>query len=368
MKHLSFSNGKTIRIFTRILYLVMLFSSLAGCTKVEKPELPRNIILMIGDGMGTSHVYAGMMANGGHLNLEACEYVGFQKTYSANSDITDSGASSTAMATGIKTRNKSIAVDENGIPVATILELAEKKGLSTGLLATSTITHATPAAFAAHNKDRYKYEEIAVDMCKSGADVLIGGGRYHFNHREDGVNLIDTLAAAGYYFGERIEDIPEDHSGPIAILTDTMAMPPAAMGRGDLLARATSLAVKRLSRNPAGFFLMVEGSQIDWASHDNDTPYLVSEMIDFDEAIGKAIDFARKDGETLVVITADHETGGFSILKGGINTPAVEGAFSSTKHTGVMVPVFAYGPGSESFAGIYENTDIFKKMKRLLEL
>lgn len=329
---------------------------------------PGNIILMIGDGMGVAQVYAGLTANGGQLNLETCTYVGFQKTYSASSYITDSGASGTAMATGTKTRNGAIAVDTNGQRLKTILEMAEESGLSTGLVATSTITHATPASFVAHNPNRGKYEEIAMDFVGAGLDVIIGGGRNHFNKREDKIDLIEKLGEEGFLVAEKIEDVDAAHVGPVAVFTDSLAMPPALKGRGDLLPRATELAISRLSGNDKGFFLMVEGSQIDWAGHDNNTEYLVSEMIDFDNAVGKALDFARKNPETLVIVTADHETGAMAIEKGHMESGAVSGLFGSEGHTGVMVPVFAYGPGAERFAGIYENTDIFKKMASLLSL
>ena len=350
---------------------VIVFSITISCKKDKSQSLasnPRNIILMIGDGMGVAQVYAGLTANGGHLNLESCTYVGFQKTYSASSYITDSGASGTAMATGTKTRNGAIAVDTSGQRLKTILEMAEESGLSTGLVATSTITHATPASFVAHNPDRGKYEEIAMDFTGAGLDVIIGGGRNHFNRREDKLDLIDKLSEEGFQVAEKIEQVNAAHEGPVAVFTDSLAMPPALKGRGDLLPRATELAIERLSRNEKGFFLMVEGSQIDWAGHDNNTEYLVSEMVDFDDAIGKALDFARKNPETLVIITADHETGAMAIEKGNMESGEVSGLFGSEGHTGVMVPVFAYGPGAESFAGIYENTDIFEKMAGLLGL
>jgi alkaline phosphatase len=350
---------------------VIIFSITISCTtdKSKSHESkPRNIILMIGDGMGVAQVYAGLTANGGHLNLESCTYVGFQKTYSASSYITDSGASATAMATGRKTHNGAIAVDTNGNRLKTILEMAEEAGLSTGLVATSTITHATPACFAAHNPDRGKYEEIALDFAGAGLEVIIGGGRNHFNKREDKQDLIEQFRKNGYQVSERIDQVEPAHQGPIAVFTDSLAMPPALKGRGDLLPRATELAIGRLSVNQKGFFLMVEGSQIDWAGHDNNTEYLVSEMIDFDDAIGIALDFARKNPETLVIITADHETGAMAIEKGDMESGEVSGLFGSEGHTGVMVPVFAYGPGAESFAGIYENTDIFEKMAGLLDL
>ncbi|MFC2098194.1 alkaline phosphatase [Bacteroidota bacterium] len=351
---------------TKYSFLVI-FLILASCSGNTTQEKPINIILMIGDGMGTSHIYAGMMANGGHLNLEKCEYVGFQKTYSANSDITDSGASATALASGIKTLNGAIGVDPNGVPVITILELAEENGLSTGLLATSTITHATPAAFAAHNPDRGEYEEIALDISQSNVDLIIGGGRYHFSRREDGQNLLEKMTEQGYFIADELDDVPGSHSGPVAVFSDSLAMPSINSGRGDLLVRSTEFAVNRLSNNLEGFFLMVEGSQIDWEAHGHRTQGVVAEMLDFDEAVGKALDFAEKDGNTLVVVTADHETGGFNVLEGGPKNPEIEGAFTTDGHTGVMVPVFAYGPGSEEFAGIYENTMIFEKMKNLLD-
>jgi len=350
---------------------VITISITISCSKdnsKSQVSKPGNIILMIGDGMGVTQVYAGLTANGGHLNLERCTYVGFQKTYSASSYITDSGASGTALATGTKTRNGAIAVDTNGQKLKTILEMAEEAGLSTGLIATSTITHATPASFVAHNPDRGKYEEIAMDFTGAGLDVIIGGGRNHFNQREDQLDLIAKLSEEGFQVSERIEQVNAAHQGPIAVFTDSLAMPPALNGRGDLLPRATELAIGRLSGNDKGFFLMVEGSQIDWAAHDNNTEYLVSEMIDFDEAIGKALDYASKNPETLVIVTADHETGAMAIEQGQMESGEVSGLFGSEGHTGVMVPVFAYGPGAEKFAGIYENTDIFEKMAGLLEL
>jgi alkaline phosphatase len=350
---------------------LIIFMIAISCTtdrsKIRESK-PRNIVLMIGDGMGVAQVYAGLTANGGRLNLEECTYVGFQKTYSASSYITDSGASATAMATGRKTRNGAISVDTSGQRLKTILELAEEAGLSTGLVATSTITHATPAAFVAHNPNRGKYEEIALDFTGAGLEVIIGGGRDHFNRREDGVDLLAEFMEKGYQVTDALAQLDPGHPGPIAVFTDSLAMPPVLMGRGDILPRATQLAIQRLSTNQKGFFLMVEGSQIDWAGHDNNTEYLVSEMIDFDEAIGEALHFARRDRKTLVIVTADHETGGMAIEKGHMESGQVSGLFGSDGHTGVMVPVFAFGPGAESFAGIYENTDIFVKMAGLLDL
>ena len=349
--------------------LLLFVLSVQSCQNSEsKPDKPRNIILMIGDGMGVSEVYAGMTGNGGSLNLEQFQYIGFQKTYSANNYITDSGASGTALATGQKTNNGCIGVDTLGKALKNISEYAEDAGLYTGVIATSTITHATPASFVAHNSKRGAYEEIALDFLDSGLELFIGGGRAHFLYREDGRDLLKELESSGYFIGEKLENISPETKLPLLVLTDSMAMPPFLQGRGDILPLATEISIQLLSESTEGFFLMVEGSQIDWAGHAHNTEYLVSEMIDFDQAIGKALDFAREDGNTLVIVTADHETGGFAINSGDFNTGEVEGAFTTKGHTGVMVPVFAYGPGAEEFAGMYENTAIFDKMMSLLEL
>jgi alkaline phosphatase len=259
-------------------------------------------------------------------------------------------------------------VDAQGNRLKSIVEFAEEAGMHTGVVATSTITHATPAAFVAHNPDRGKYEEIASDFVGSGLELFIGGGRAHFVDREDGRNLLQELESEGYFIGDDLADIGPDADLPIAILTDTLAMPPAMLGRDDLLQEITGKSIELLSESSDGFFLMVEASQIDWAAHDNNTEYLVSEMLDFDETIGVALDFAIQDGNTLVIVTADHETGGFSVESGNLETGEVVGDFTSDGHTGTMVPVFAYGPGAIDFAGIYENTAIFDKMMMLLDL
>jgi alkaline phosphatase len=136
--------------------------------------------------------------------------------------------------------------------------------------------------------------------------------------------------------------------------------------RGDMLPVATSTALNILDNNDKGFFLMVEGSQIDWGGHASSTVYIVEDMLDFDRTIGKALEFASKDGETLVVVTADHETGGMALTGGDMSTGMVKADYPTTSHSAVMVPVFAYGPGAEEFMGIMENTDVHDKMKKLL--
>lgn len=330
-----------------------------------KSKKPRNIILMIGDGMGVAHVYAGITANGGRLYLSNFPYSGFSCTFSANNYITDSGAGGSAISTGHKSKNSRIGMDENDKPAKTILEYAEDKQLVTGLVSTSAITHATPASFIAHQEGRNSYEDIASDFLKTDIDVFIGGGYKFFTERKDGKDLTKDLKNKGYQVIKDLKDLNQIKSGKVAALLAPNDMPRAS-GRGDMLPVATENAIRLLSQGPKGFFVMIEGSQIDWGAHANNMQFLVEEMIDFDKAIGKALDFASKDGNTLIIVTADHETGGLTLKGGNMSQNLVKGTFSSKDHTAVMVPIFAYGPGAENFSGILDNTEIFKRMYKLL--
>lgn len=327
-----------------------------------KDKLPRNIILLIGDGMGTSQIFAGLVANKGKLYINYFPVTGFQITRSADDLITDSAAGATAMATGEKTYNGMIAVRPDGRQVETILEKAEKRNLKTGLVATSTITHATPAAFIAHNTSRANYEAIASDFLKTDIDVFIGGGRNHFMDRFDKVNLLVELAENGYNIVETMEEIAQFQGDKLAGLVYPDAPPTIIEGRGEMLLQSSQKALEIVSTSNTGFFLMIEGSQIDWGNHQNDVFYQTEEMLDFDKTIGMVLDFAIQDGETLVIVTADHETGGLAISGGSIRNGKVKADYTTTSHTGVMVPVFAYGPKAELFSGIYDNTSIHDKM------
>lgn len=330
-----------------------------------KSKKPKNVILLIGDGMGVAQVFAGITANHGKLFLDNFKYIGFSKTQSSDNYITDSAAGGTALSSGVKTYNGAIGVGPDKNPVKTILEEAEGKGLFTGLVSTSAITHATPASFIAHQGSRSSYEDIAADFMKTDIEVFIGGGYDYFTKRKDGRNLVDELKTKGYTVEQDMSKIKEVKSGKLAGL-----VAPEHAGRiaerKDMLPVATQTAINILSAGKKGFFLMVEGSQIDFGGHAGSTIYVVEDMLDFDKAIGKALEFAANDGKTLVVVTADHETGGMAILGGKTSTGMVRGSFATTNHSGIMVPVFAFGPGAENFTGIMENTDINKKMKALV--
>lgn len=353
--------------FKTFFLLTIFVISLTSCfssrnqTQKETSDI-RNVILLIGDGMGLADVYAAMTVSEKPLNIEQCNIIGFQKTFSADKYITDSGAAGTALATGTKTKNGAIGVDSLGHRLKSILEIAEEHGLATGLVSTSSITHATPASFIAHQYSRDSYENIAMDFLKTDIDVFIGGGIDHFAKRKDKLNLLDSLKYRGYEVDTTLALILKSASPKLAGLTAPVHNPYHLKGRGDMLHLASGKAIEILSKSKKGFFLMIEGSQIDWAGHANIADTLVDETLDFDKAVGVALDFARTDGHTLVVITADHETGGVTIVDGNRASQTVKLNFSTKDHTAVMVPVYAFGPCADKFSGIYDNTDIFKKI------
>ena len=327
----------------------------------------KNVILLIGDGMGLGQLSAGMFANGNQTSLEEFEVIGLHKPYASDKLITDSAAAATAFACGIKTYNGAISVNKRKKPVGTILEEAESKQYATGLVASSSIVHATPACFIAHNEYRKNYEDIAEDFLDTEIDFFVGGGLKHFTRRDkDDRNLVEELSAKGYqmsdYFKKDLVSVKMDKTKNFGYLTSDEEPLPALQGR-DYLPIAADMSLDFLpERSDKGFFLMIEGSQIDWGGHANNTKYIISEFLEFEQVISKALAFAKKDGETLIIVTADHETGGFAIQQESTMDNIV-GEFTSDYHTGTMVPVFAYGPQAHLFGGIYENTAIYGKMR-----
>lgn len=320
----------------------------------------RNVILLIGDGMGIAHIYSVMTAVPDKLNITRCTNTALVKTSSANDDVTDSAAAGTAIATGTKTNNGSIGVDTANRPLESMLKIAERNGLSTGLVATSDITHATPASFIACVQNRGMTDDIARQFLDTDIDVFIGGGFNSFSKRKDNINYIDSLRAANYNIATTVEELEKYHSGKLAGLLYPAHAPNIIDGRGEMLGKATSKALELLSQNESGFFLMIEGSQVDWGGHDNNINYMQSELLDFDKAVGMAIDFAQKNPETLVIVTADHETGGLTLEESKTDNGKMNRVFNTEGHTASPVALFAFGKGADKFNGIIDNTDIFK--------
>lgn len=355
---------KKILIFVVFTVVLVSFAS----AKKEKDK-PVNLIIFIGDGMGTDQVYAGMTYSGFSLTFPAFPVSGFSITYSADKYITDSAAGGTAISTGEKTNNGMIAMRPDSTEITTIFELAKANGMSTGAVCTSPVTHATPASFIAHDISRSNYNAIAEDYLKGTADLFIGGGKDHFTGRKDGKDLTADLKAIGYEVVYTLDDLRKASSPRIAGLLAGVDMPSIAGGRDpEYLSVATAKAIEVLSKNPGGFVLMVEGSQIDYAGHDNNLDNIIKELVDMDRAVTVAYEFAKKSKNTLIVVTADHETGGLTLTGGNLQDKTVKGSFSSKGHTAVMVPVFAFGPGAGAFAGVQQNTGLFDDFVNLLSL
>lgn len=347
--------------------------------KPAKNQKVENVILMIGDGMGAAQITALMIENEYRpINMERVTTGGLIKTYSANNRVTDSGASGTAYATGVKTNNSYIGVDPEGRPVKTILEKANDRGMGTGLVVSVGIVHATPAVFYAHEKSR-NYMDIAPWLLDADMDVAIGGGRHFLEkeNRKDGLDILKGLEDRGYLLAENIEGLDGvSHGKAMAIYPGELyGIPTMYKGRDpEYLSKATSKALEILTNNSRGkgFFLMVEGSLIDAICHSNDTRALFGEMRDFDNAVGVALDYAEAHPGTLVIILADHETGGLSIPSGNTDFLQAESGigfkWGTTGHSATMVPVFSYGPRAEYFGGILENDEVGRRMQEVLGL
>jgi len=348
-------------------FLVFTFFVTLISSSLHANKQPKNVILLIGDGMGINHMYAAMVQQGTPLAMNSIKDMGLVTTWSYNNFTTDSGAAGTALATGVKTRNGMIGMGPDSVAVPNLTQMSKNKGLAVGIVSASAVTHATPGAFVSHAVSRNNYEEIAAGFIKTKPDVFIGGGLNHFNKRTDKRDLLLDLCMCEYTVAKTMQELKQVTRGKVAGLLYENH-PPAWDKRGDFLPEATAIAINLLKNNENGFFMMAEGSQIDWAGHDNDIAAIIGETIDFDKAVAVALDFARNDGNTLVIVTSDHETGGLTLPQGNIKQRTVSAAFSTTNHSGELVPIMAFGPGSEKFRGFMDNTDIPKKIMELLKL
>jgi len=325
---------------------------------LDKPV--KNIILLIGDGTGLPQWYSGYTANGGKLNVFNMKSTGYSKTSSYDNYITDSAPGATAFSSGQKTNNRAVGVDHTGKKLLLIPDIIRSRGMKTGIITSGDLRDATPAAFYAHQPERSNYKEILVDLLASPVDIIMGACELPVG---DSILLalkkkftvkssVDSLAATG---------IP-------LFVADKRAGLSIQNGRGEWAQQAFRYTTEQFTKNKSGFFLMLEGAQIDHGGHANKLPYVVTELLDFDQVIGEAMRFADSNGETLVIVTGDHETGGLTLTDGDYKKGTVSGQFSTGDHTAVPVPVFAYGPQSHLFTGVYENTEIFRKILKALAI
>ncbi|WP_312077055.1 alkaline phosphatase [Chryseobacterium sp.] len=316
----------------------------------------KNVILMIGDGNGLSQISSSVLANKGQLTLTQLKNIGLIKTTATDNFTTDSAAGASAFATGKKTKNRFIGVDSDGKSVPNMTEVLSEKGFNTGIITTDEIVGATPSAFYAHQKDRGMEKEIAQDLTKSKLKFFAAGGKSKVSGLKD-FELVTNP-----------KELAESKAEKTAFYLSENGVPQVLKGRGNLLAETVESGLQFLNNKKKPFFIMVEAAQIDSGGHANNVGTIVKEGIDFDRAITKVIQFADQNPGTLVVITADHETGGFSIPHGDMATSTIEGDFTTDDHSATLIPVFSYGPKSETFTGVYQNNEIFHKIVSALRL
>lgn len=415
--------------------LASLASSAPAAPATRPTERPVNVILMIADGCGTASATLARGVAGRPLALDSI-LVGQVETGSANSRITDSAAAATALASGVKTDNRMVGRDPTGRSVPTLFERARERGMATGLVVKSTITDATPAAFAAHVHNRASEDSIAVQELDHGVDVMLGGGREWFlpsgsgGSRKDSLDVVARAKSRGWTYVETPTELARVTHGPLLGLFAPGDMsfaldrdPAKEPSLPEMAAKALAL----LGPSRRGFFLMIEGSLVDHAGHANDPASHARELLEYDETVREVLRFARQNGRTLVVTTADHETGGLglgrrlgdrsiyelhpealapvrsttarmaerilagaaadSLVQADMGGPLTDaerallmpaiaakagvtqalGAIESLRasldwttggHSAVDVNLYAFGPGSERFRGLHDNTEI----------
>jgi alkaline phosphatase len=352
------------KIILSLFVALFLFPGLFA-QKGEQESKPPNVIILIGDGMGTAQLTIPYYYGKEEPVFGYFGNVGLVETSSATHKITDSAAGSTAMFTGFKTYNDAVGVDTDTLIRRNLKEILSERGYRSGVITTASITGATPAGFYAHVSHRTMHYDIADDLLTSGIDFFAGGGLKYFI-RTDGKD-----AFADYNIEVSMDKLkkirrpePDTRYGFLLAMDN---MPPMRNGRKDFLPKATEIALDYLSEYDESFLLMVEGAQIDGASHTNNTDYLVAEMLDFEETVRVAFEFAKKDGNTLLIVTSDHETGGFALgasgeKRYGEDYATITPSFATKTHSASLVPLLAYGPGAEKFRGILHNTEIFYRI------
>ena len=387
-----------------ITMLALLFATSCNNNVAEKPQV-KNVIYLIGDGMGFGAVSSLLLSEDSVTGFEQAPVIGLSETCSANNYVTDSPAGGTALACGIRTKNGYLGVDPEGKPLTNILRKAQAMGKRSGIVVNTVLTEATPAAFYAGVTSRSMSFDIAKQFTESGVDVAIGAGLEPFIKRPDSLDLTATLINKGYdvhldwktvlnttskkFVGilpmgdvHRRNESGNTTAGAADGAEVCLAAKLAASSEenGDTtrlseptvyLEKATAKALEVLSNdNRQGFFLMIESAIIDGYGHNNDSEGMIEEMKEFDNTLRQLVAYVNQHPETLLVVTADHETGGTGVsyksYEVGSTTP-VQLSFSTKGHTGTVVPVFAYGAGAEAFAGIMKNTDLPKKMEELMK-
>jgi alkaline phosphatase len=382
--------------------LLTLFVALALTASAAQPRV-KNVIYLIGDGMGFGSVSALLLSQNEKTGFEYAPVIGLSETCSANNHVTDSPAGGTALATGTRTCNGYLGVDPEGKQLTSILRKAQTMGKRTGIVVNTVLTEATPAAFYGGVKSRSESLRLAEQFVESGVDVAIGSGLSVFVGRPDSVDLTAELINRGYdvYLdwgatarstADRFVSIlpmSDVHrrnkssnktagaaDGAEVCLAAKLAADngeePTSADPTEYLTRAVEKALGTLERTADrnGYFLMIESAIIDGYGHNNDSEGMVEEMREFDRTLQMLVKYVESHPETLLVVTADHETGGTGVSyrshEVGEEKPIIL-SFSTKGHTGTVVPIFAYGAGAEEFGAIMKNIELPKIIERLMQ-
>jgi len=330
----------------------------------EKPI--KNVILLIGDGMGLNQIIAGAYANGRNLSILNMKYIGFHFNNAANAFTTDSAAGGSALGTGEEHWNRHISAKSDGTPIPSLCDYFHSLGKSTGSVSMGNVADATPAVFYGHSTERDSVEQITRYLLTSDVDLVCGSGLELFYDRVDGIDMEEGLRKNGYSFIKDAHNIAGT-PGKVVCVDDSMG-DAATEDNLDFLAEVTRQSIRKMEeRSDKGFFIMIEAPKIDYAGHSDCFPASVIEQLAFDLAIGEAMKYADSNGETLIIVTADHETGGLVLLDGDLSEGRVMGIYTTDDHTPAIIPVFAYGPGSQNFHGVQKNIDIPRKIMNLVK-
>lgn len=353
------------------IFSLVIIGLLFSCNKRSNSPVPIeavtptkqvSVIVLLGDGMGIPQITASWHEHD-YLNLQRFPYTGLTMTHTVDKIVTESGAGSTAMFTGVKTKYGYQGMGPQGQDLESLFTYLKQENYKTGIISSSFLTDATLAALYRHGNDRYQFEDIALDYLDNYADFTIAGGQDHFDNRSDQINLIDSLKSKGLgvFYGN--DAIAGAQSLPSIGFMDPLRPPYILDGRADFLKNGSLKALDLFKDDP--FFLFIEGALVDLAGHDESIENQVSETLEFDEVAGLMLDYAEQNENVLVVVVSDHESGALTILQGdGMNYIP---NYAIDEHSGGMVPVFAYGPGAENFTGMMDNSDIYYKIKNIID-
>lgn len=353
-----------------ILFLILTITLLSfRLWAQEDPDnrKPVNIIIIIEEGIGMPALSAAQFIKGTDLNLSQASAIGMMKTSSANDVVADPAALGTAIACGIKTNNGIIGMNSKLESAENIFELAKKKKKWIGLITTSYVVDAIPAAFYSHQPTSSNYGKIAHDLVESNMSIFIGGGKKYFRYKDDSSSLLNELDTKDYKILEDYRDLKTKSHKKIAGLLNAGTLPGIQYGRGEYLNLAWIRAFKTLIRNDTGYMLVIHNAHINWAAANNFKKDMIGEILDADSVLGQVLRYTSANHKTLVLVIGGFETGGVTVMGNNFSKTDPNMKFTTKLRTASMVPVFAFGPSASLFSGIYDNTDIYIKLKSLIE-